>query len=58
VLGEGDPLTVWKRDRLGRSLRDLIGQTGLPANQFPDLCPWAFEQVMNSEFWLAPLLLK
>ncbi|WP_295581947.1 recombinase family protein [uncultured Lamprocystis sp.] len=25
VLGEGDTLTVWKRDRLGRSLRDLIG---------------------------------
>lgn len=23
-LGEGDTLTVWKLDRLGRSLRDLI----------------------------------
>jgi DNA invertase Pin-like site-specific DNA recombinase len=25
ALGEGDILTVWKLDRLGRSLRDLIG---------------------------------
>ena len=25
VLTEGDTLTVWKLDRLGRSLRDLIG---------------------------------
>jgi len=25
VLNEGDTLTVWKLDRLGRSLRDLIG---------------------------------
>ena len=25
ALGEGDTLTVWKLDRLGRSLRDLIG---------------------------------
>jgi len=25
ALAEGDTLTVWKLDRLGRSLRDLIG---------------------------------
>jgi DNA invertase Pin-like site-specific DNA recombinase len=25
ALGVGDTLTVWKLDRLGRSLRDLIG---------------------------------
>lgn len=25
VLAEGDTLIVWKLDRLGRSLRDLIG---------------------------------
>jgi len=25
MIKAGDTLTVWKRDRLGRSLRDLIG---------------------------------
>lgn len=25
ALAKGDTLTVWKLDRLGRSLRDLIG---------------------------------
>lgn len=29
ALDEGDTLTVWKFDRLGRSLRDLMGLSGI-----------------------------
>ena len=29
ALAEGDTLTVWKLDRLGRSLHDLIGLLGI-----------------------------
>ncbi len=47
----------WWADAWGDARSDALKETGLPSNQFPDLCPWAFEQVMNSEFWPAPLLL-
>ncbi|MGB3201857.1 MAG: DUF29 domain-containing protein [Nodosilinea sp.] len=28
-----------------------IAETGLPDEQFPESCPYTFEQVMNADFW-------
>jgi hypothetical protein len=27
------------------------GETGLPDATFPDLCPWAYQQVADPDFW-------
>lgn len=35
--------------QLGRGI--AADETGLPENTFPDICPWAFEQVMSAEFF-------
>lgn len=32
-------------------LVDVVKETGLPFDAFPEECPWSFEQIMNPEFW-------
>ena len=27
------------------------GETGLPDTMFPDVCPWAYQQVADPDFW-------
>lgn len=34
---------------LGRGIAS--DETGLPEKTFPDICPWAFEQIMDTAFW-------
>ena len=35
--------------------RDLaIAETDLPDDQFPEVCPFSLEQLMNSDFWPNP----
>lgn len=39
----------WWADAWGDARSDALKETGL--NCFPESCPWAFEQIMNAEFW-------
>jgi len=39
----------------GDAISQAANETGL--GDFPESCPWTFDQVMNPDFWPAPLLL-
>jgi hypothetical protein len=34
-----------------RAIIEAAGETGLPENTFPPICPWPFEQLMDEGFW-------
>jgi hypothetical protein len=34
-----------------RARRDAAQETGLPLATFPEVCPWAIEQVLAEDFW-------
>ncbi len=34
-----------------RTLVDVVGETGLPKNVFPPICPYSFTQMMDEGFW-------
>lgn len=34
-----------------RAVDDATDETGLPPSMFPRTCPWAFEDIINRDFW-------
>jgi Domain of unknown function DUF29 len=34
-----------------RARRDAADETGLPRATFPEVCPWALDQVLDEDFW-------
>ncbi|MEI8396526.1 MAG: DUF29 domain-containing protein [Rhodospirillaceae bacterium] len=38
-------------DGYSTALIEAAGETGLPEESFPPVCPWSFEQVIDEKFW-------
>lgn len=34
-----------------RAVRKAVQETGIERSKFPEQCPWAFEQIMDEDFW-------
>jgi len=47
--------SFWWSDVWSEAVAKASQETGL--GDFPESCPWTFDQIMNPDFWPAPLLL-
>lgn len=41
----------WWADAWDDAVRSAVQETGIALAVFPPSCPWAFEQIMDADFW-------